>query len=284
VAGQVRWPSLDLVRFSIVIPTWKNLVYLDAAYRSLRAHSAVDHEIIVFFNDVDADSARWADDKDVQVLSDTTNVGVCAAVNRAVARASCDHVCFFNDDMIALPGWDTELARYLVPGAVQWLSGTAVEPGKATPCYIGDQDYGRSIETLDEAGVVAACDDLRRPYNIVSTWTPLLVRKVDWDAVGGFDEAYFPGYGSDPDLAMKFYRRGCRTFIGVGSSLVYHFSRRTISRFDTADVVDPKRLFQQKWGLRWRKFFRKQLFRDKLIGPEVLERTVQRGVADNATV
>ena len=272
------WPSVVPERFSVVIPTWKNLAYLDLAVRSLRAHSALTHEIIIFFNEVDDACIQWAQGKDVHVVSDARNVGVCAAVNRAVAKATCERICFFNDDMVALPGWDTELMRYLVPGALQWLSGTAVEPGEATVCYIGQQDYGRTVETFDEAGMVSACDGLRRTYNMVSTWTPLLVAKADWDAVGGFDEAYFPGYGSDPDLAMNFYRRGCRAFVGVGSSLVYHFSRRTISRFDTAGLADPSAVFRAKWGMRWRKFFRKSMFRDRMVTPSLLEKAVQRGL------
>lgn len=265
-----------MVRFTVVIPTWKNTPYLDLAVRSVREHSAVDHEIIVFFNEFDEASAAWLSAHDVPHDSAPQNVGVCEAVNRAARMAGTDYICFMNDDMYALPGWDTALAGYLGMADKLWLSGTAIEAGKATPCYIGNHGYGGSVEAFEEQRLLREFRTLRRPYNVVSTWTPTLIPKTNWDAVGGFDEKYFPGRGSDPDLAMKMYRFGCRHFIGVGSSLVYHFSRRTISRFDAADTMDPKALFEEKWGMPWKRFLNRVIYRDRVVTPRLMARLLAR--------
>jgi len=107
---------------------------------------------------------------------------------------------------------------------------------------------------------------------MVSTWTPTLLSKTDWDAIGGLDETYFPGNGSDPDLAMKMYDYGCRHFIGVGASLVYHFSRVTTARFDSAEAMDPKLHFRRKWGISWKHFFDRVIRRDSVITPNLLRR------------
>jgi GT2 family glycosyltransferase len=256
-----------VTRFSVVIPSWRNLPYLDLAYRGLVQNSEIEHEIIVFFNEMDAACERWAEGKRVTCTGSAENLGVCTAVNRGVELATTDMVCFLNDDMYPLPEWDTALAAHLGLADPLWLSGTAVEAGRAAACYIGGQDYGSTPGDFDEARLLREYAGLKRPYNVVSTWTPILLARRDWDAVGGFDEAYFPGNGSDPDLAMKLYRHGCRHFVGVGTSLVYHFSRTTISRFDGARAMDPKAYFKQKWGMPWKRFLRRVIRRDSVITP-----------------
>jgi len=254
-----------MLPLSIIIPTWRNLEYLNMAYRGILRNSSCPHEIIVFFNEMDDACLSWAENKSIKYAGTPVNLGVCGAVNRGVEMASHEFICFMNDDMYPLPGWDAALAKYVDAADKIWLSGTAVEAGRATECYIGGCDYGRSTLDFREEDVIADSVKLRRPYNVVSTWTPIVMKKRDWNAVGGFDEAYFPGNGSDPDLAMKMYDYGCRHFIGVGASLVYHFSRKSISRFDDADVMDPKKYFENKWGMSWSRFLKKVLRRGKRI-------------------
>lgn len=263
-------------RFSIIIPTWKNLRYLELALKSIRRNSAADHEVIVFFNEFDAECERWLGGRKVIYERSEKNLGVCGAVNRAAAGASADYIVFMNDDMYVLPGWDTALAPYLVRSDKLWLSGTAIEAGEATACYIGGQDYGDSPDNFREDDLLRDCEKLRRPYDVVSTWTPILIPRANWEAIRGFDENYFPGYGSDPDLAMKMYDYGCRHFIGVGSCLVYHFSRRTISRFDGMALTDPKAYFRKKWGFSWRYFLNRLIFRDSVITPKLQEKIFKK--------
>ncbi len=263
---------MPMMPLSIVIPTWQNLEYLDLAYRGIQRNSACEHEVLVFFNEIDDECRRWAEAKGIKFDGSDENLGVCGAVNRGVELSSNDFICFMNDDMYPLPGWDTALAEVADAADKIWLSGTAVEAGKAAECYIGGQDYGSSPSDFREEELLADCLSLQRPFNVVSTWTPIVLKRRDWDAVGGFDETYFPGNGSDPDLAMKMYDYGCRHFIGVGSSLVYHFSRRSISRFDGADVIDPKKYFRKKWGMPWKKFLNKVIYRGERLTPELQAR------------
>ncbi len=249
--------------FSVVIPTWRNLEYLDIMYRGLVRNSAVPHEIIIFFNESDKSCEDWAAGKNVLYCGSRTNTGVCPAVNSAARLATTDFICYMNDDMYPLPGWDTALSGYIGLADKLWLSGTAIEPGNSTPCYIENRNYGISASTFEEERLLREYRTLMRPYNIVSTWTPVLLSRRDWEAIGGFDEHYFPGFGSDPDLAMKMYQYGCRNFIGVGNSLVYHFAKRTTARFK--GNTDPSKYFRKKWGISWKRFFKKVIKRDSII-------------------
>jgi GT2 family glycosyltransferase len=223
----------------------------------------------VFFNQFDAECEAWVKGKAVLHDRSDTNLGVCAAANRAARQATREFLCFMNDDMVALPGWDVALQPYLRLADPLWLSGLAIEPGKCHPGVVGGRDYGTSPDTFDESRLLRDLEQLRRPYNVVSTWPPTVLPRANWEAIGGFDEAYFPGPGSDPDLAMKMYRSGCRHFIGVGTSLVYHFSRQTTGRFDGVPAVDPRRYFRRKWGMTMRRFLRRVIRRDAVITPRL---------------
>ena len=256
--------------FSVVIPTWKNLQYLDLMYKGLVANSAVSHEIIIFFNEFDESCENWACGKNILFSGSAKNTGVCTAVNRAAKMATTDFVCYMNDDMYPLPGWDTALYGYSGLADKLWLSGTAIEPGNSTPCYIGNTNYGGSPSDFEEERLLGEYRTLFRPYNVVSTWTPVLLSREDWEAIGGFDEEFFPGFGSDPDLAMKMYKHGCRHFIGVGNSLVYHFSKGTTTRFSDSPAMDPQQYFRSKWGISWKKFFKQVIHRNSVISPELL--------------
>ena len=258
--------------FSVVVPTWKNLEYLDLCYRGLTRNSAVPHEIIVFFNESDKSCKNWAEGKNVLFCGSEKNTGVCPAVNRAAELATTDFICYMNDDMYPLPGWDTALSGYIGLADKLWLSGTAIEPGNSTPCYIGNRNYGDSPSVFEEEKLLNEYRTLIRPYNVVSTWTPVLLSRKDWEAVGGFDEEFFPGFGSDPDLAMKMHSYGCRHFIGVGNSLVYHFAKRTTARFSGPETMDPREYFKNKWGISWKKFFKKVIHRNSIISPVLLDK------------
>ena len=66
---------------------------------------------------------------------------------------------------------------------------------------------------------------------------------------------------SDNDFSMKLWHAGCRHFIGVGESLVYHFQCKS-----TGKVVknDGRRQFLNKWGMTQSTFDRFYLRRGQV--------------------
>jgi hypothetical protein len=90
-----------------------------------------------------------------------------------------------------------------------------------------------------------------------------------WFRCGGYSTELTPGMSSDNDFSMKLWQAGCRHFIGVGSSLVYHFQQKS-----TGKVVknDGRRQFLDKWGMTQSTFDRFYLRRGTpLTGPRLPE-------------
>jgi glycosyltransferase involved in cell wall biosynthesis len=248
--------------FSILIPTWNNLAHLQLVLRSIRSHSAHAHQVIVHVNDGSDGTRDWVRAQGLDATFSDDNIGICFAVNQAAMLARHEHLVYMNDDMYCLPGWDAALlARAAqMPRDLFLLSGTMVEPrDSGNPCVVVG-DYGSSVERFREQELLAAAGSLKRADWSGATWPPTLVHRRWWFTVGGYSTELSPGMSSDNDFSMKLWHAGCRHFVGVGDSLVYHFQQKS-----TGKVVknDGRRQFLDKWGMAQSTFDRHYLRRGR---------------------
>jgi glycosyltransferase involved in cell wall biosynthesis len=249
--------------FSILIPTWNNLEYLRLCVASIRENSARAHQIIVHVNDGGDGSRRWVQESGLDASFSDANVGICYAVNEAAMQARNDYIVYMNDDMYCCPGWDEALARRIdtMPSDLFLLSGTMVEPrASGNPCVVV-ADCGDTTQTFQREQLIEALPRLKRADWLGATWPPTLVHRRWWFRCGGYSTELSPGMSSDNDFSMKLWHAGCRHFIGVGDSLVYHFQCKS-----TGKVVknDGRRQFLDKWGLTQSAFDRYYLRRGEL--------------------
>ena len=255
--------------FSIVIPTWNNLAHLQLVVRSIREHSAEKHQIVVHVNDGSDGSLDWVRAQGLEHTASTDNIGICYAMNEAAMLARHEHLVYMNDDMYCLPGWDTALLRRAaaMPSDLYLLSGTMVEPrDSGNPCVVVGP-YGDGVDNFREADLLRDAPTLVRADWCGATWPPTLVARRWWFRVGGYSTELSPGMSSDNDFSMKLWHAGCRHFIGVGDSLVYHFQQKS-----TGKVVknDGRRQFLDKWGMTQSTFDRFYLRRGQPLAADAL--------------
>jgi hypothetical protein len=79
-----------------------------------------------------------------------------------------------------------------------------------------------------------------------STWPPTVVHKEWWHKVGGYSIEFSPGMSSDNDFSMKLWFAGCRIFMGLGDSLVYHFMQKSTLKIKKNNGSAQ---FLRKWGI-----------------------------------
>ncbi|HVN35107.1 MAG TPA: glycosyltransferase [Casimicrobiaceae bacterium] len=253
--------------FSIVIPSWNNLRYLRLCVDSLRRHSTRPHQIIVHVNAGDDGTRDWVERERIDHTASDENVGICYALNRAALLARTDYVMYANDDMVAAPGWDVALDAALARVArhrLFMLSGTMVEPEATGNACVVVADLGRDPERFDLGGFARQAPALVRGDWLGATWPPTLVTRAAWHEIGGYSVEFSPGMGSDNDFAMKLWHAGCRVFVGVGSSLFYHFAKVSTARIRKND---GGRQFLMKWGIAQSAFDRRWLRRGQAVPP-----------------
>jgi glycosyltransferase involved in cell wall biosynthesis len=237
--------------FSIILPTWNNLDFLQLCVRSIRQNSSFSHQIIVHVNDGSDGTLEWVRQQGIEHTHSTQNTGICFAVNEAAMLAKHDYILYLNDDMYCCPGWDAALADKLkqIDTSLFMLSGTMIEPTATGNACALARDYGRSPENFAEQQLLA---DLAQGSHHKAdwngaTWPPTLVHRQWWFKVGGYSTEFSPGMNSDNDFSMKMWHAGCRIFLGVGNSFVYHFACKSTSRIKKNNGV---RQFLLKWGMR----------------------------------
>lgn len=175
-------------------------------------------------------------------------------------HATHDYILYLNDDMYCCPGWDSALADKLklLDTDLFMLSGTMIEPRDTNnPCAIV-RNYGDDVGNFDEAGLLAELPEINKEDWFGATWPPTLVSRRWWCMVGGYSSEFSPGMSSDNDFSMKMWHAGCRIFLGVGSSFVYHFQCKSTGK---VKKNDGGRQFLHKWGMRQSVFDRYYLRR-----------------------
>ena len=242
------------VRFSVLIPTWNNLPYLQLCIRSIQSHSTLPIQIIVIVNEGKDGTLEWLrDDTDFDFVHAQQNVGICYGLNAARSLVMSDYIIYINDDMYVLPDWDGKMWTNIqgLGTKMFMLSSTMIEPTtNGNKCNVV-KDYGRDIESFKETELLENYTALYRDDWSGSTWPPNVIHVDMWDLVGGFSIEFSPGMYSDPDLSMKLYKAGVRHFKGIGDSLVYHFGSRSTKR---VRKNLGRKTFLFKWGITSRTF------------------------------
>jgi glycosyltransferase involved in cell wall biosynthesis len=240
--------------FSILIPTWNNLAYLQLCIKSIRKNAHFEHQIIVIINEGKDGTLEWVETQtDLDYIFSDTNLGICFGLNAARSLIQGNYVCYMNDDMYACPNWDLPLKNEIdaIGHNYFFLSGTMIEPTDTNnPCVI-IQPYGTDIDTFEEELLLKNYKKNTKKDWKGATWPPNILHRDLWDLVGGMSVEFSPGMYSDPDLSRKLWAAGVRYFKGIGESRVYHFGSKSTGK---VKHNKGKKTFLMKWGVSSRDF------------------------------
>ena len=68
--------------FSIIIPTYNNLKYLELCLKSIKKNSKYNHEIIIHINEGIDGTKSYLEDKDYKTTYTSNNEGVCVLLTK----------------------------------------------------------------------------------------------------------------------------------------------------------------------------------------------------------
>lgn len=250
----------ELPLWSVVIPSWNNLAFLQNCVASLREHSKIPLQILVHVNEGIDGTVEWCKKEGLEFSYSSENIGICYAVNTAAAMAKGEYLVYLNDDMYVLPGWDLALWKEIesIGHTHFFLSSTLLEPVETgNPCVIAPADYGRELSSFRKTDLLDSFKTYKKQDWFGATWPPNIIHRDLWSAVGGYSIEFSPGMYSDPDFSMKLWHAGVRIFAGIAESRVYHFMSKSTLKLKKKN--NGQLLFLQKWGIS------NQQFRNKVI-------------------
>lgn|GEM_PF-464104 len=202
---------------------------LQAVTRIETTHSV---ELIVTLNEPDPAvlSALSASGIDATLVTSRVNRGFGGACNAGAAVARGRFLLFLNDDTVVDRHWLQTLVSTAeahpnagaVGGRCLHLDGSVQEAGN----FLWS-DGTTSSSTGDLEGLPHRYDFARKvDYCSAAS---LLVRRPTFEAVGGFDERYFPAYYEDLDLCLKIREAGQDVWFQPAST-VHHVRSASTTR------------------------------------------------------
>ncbi|MFA5395552.1 MAG: glycosyltransferase [Methanogenium sp.] len=245
---------------SVVVPCYRNPVYLDLCLKSLIENQVEKNEIIAVIDGF-VDEYKNTIDKyknNVYFLLQETNYELPTSLNNGVYNASNEKILIINEDNVMSKDWDKRLnqlpmERIPLERSIQPIIYTInqVEP---TPSIYNFtiKDYGKNIESfeyqrwLNEEYKMCSVD-----IDAGNTWPAFFGKRI-YMTVNGFDPLYGSGYLADWDFFLKLELAGCkmqRTYV----TNIYHFVSKSIKREGINYPANEKEtfareIFRYKWG------------------------------------
>ena len=210
---------------SIIIPVHNNHSLTRQCLEAIRSNTGaeISYEIIIVDNASTDETAAYLQTLEaVKVITNRTNAGFAPACNQGAAIASGRYLVFLNNDTIPQAGWLAGLvataesearagvvgAQLLYPGGalqeaggIIWRDGTGANYGR------GDDPRKRKYNRRREVDYCSgAC---------------LLVRAELFRELGGFDEAFAPGYYEDADFCFAARKHGWRVLYTPEAKVIH---------------------------------------------------------------
>jgi N-acetylglucosaminyl-diphospho-decaprenol L-rhamnosyltransferase len=218
---------------SAVVVSYNTRHHLVQCVRSLRADGLT--QVVVVDNASADGSGQALEDSDpaAVLLAMATNLGYGTAANRGVAATDAAYVLILNPDTIVEPGTTKVLAEALDRDPGLAVVGPRMENVDGS-LYPSARCFPNLVDAAGHAflGLVAPRNRYTRRYRLLDwdhgvpgdvDWVSgacFLVRRAAFDAVGGFDEAYFM-YAEDVDLCWRLRRDGWRVGYEPGGRVMH---------------------------------------------------------------
>jgi len=251
------WP-LEAPRVSVVIPVHnKFAVTYHGLAALILAPNRASFEVIIV-DDASSDETTEIERvvSGITVVRNDKGLGFVRGCNRGAAAVRGEYVVMLNNDTEVAPYWIDELlwafehfqnvgmtgAKLIYPngrlqeaGGIVWGNGDPWNFGRNGNARDPRYNYSRQIDYIS-----GAC---------------IMLPKVLWDELGGFDEHFAPAYYEDADLAFRVRQKGYKTVYTPFAEVV-HFEGMS----NGTDVASGTKRFQEvnrpkflsRWALSYR--------------------------------
>jgi len=276
---------------SIVIPVKDNWEYTELCLESIFKYTEPPYEVVLVDNG--SRTSWWEEllklknehpEVDLKYIRSEVNLGFAGGCNRGIELSRGDFVVILNNDTIVTPGWLPGLLRVFEKEPKMGITGPrsnyVAGPQMVRDCPL----YFKNPSEVDLEKLSLYSESFKREkegqyvkQDYVIGLCMCIKREVI-EAIGGFDERFFPGNFEDDDFCLRAKLCGFEIAIACDTFL-YHFGEKTFEgeRFDyKRTLLENLKRFIEKWGIDqvhyksdlYRKVLERRLIpEDKLVFP-----------------
>jgi len=261
------------------ISTYNNLLYLKIAIISVRKNSYFkDAPFIIHAENCNDGTNEWLlenkDKYNLTLLIEPNNEivrGIGGGMNICAEHVCTEYIMFLHSDFYVTKNWDIEALKIAQKYSNKklWVSPHRIEPNMFNdpnqrpgtllipPDYFGayynDFNQEEFEEWANEFKNINPDIEIPKGEGVSG-----LIRKVDWDSIGGNDPIFSPASYDDMDLFLRMLIEGYE-FILTSNSLVWHFGARGSHRLEENNGQTSQRQKEseqkniKKWLDKWGK-------------------------------
>tara|TARA_Y100000361_G_scaffold104790_1_gene94522 strand:+ start:7754 stop:8626 length:873 start_codon:yes stop_codon:yes gene_type:complete len=235
------------------ISSFNNLNYLKLAVKSVRENSYyTDSPLIIHAENCQDGTNEWLEENSTKwnfeyyVEKNETPRGIGGGMNFCASKVKTEFINFLHADFYVGKNWDLELMKIFnkYPNQRMITFSYRVQPNifheesRSGTLIVPMDEFGEYYHNFDENYFLEWSTQFSEMNNIEirkSEGVSGLIRKEDWDYIGGNDDRFAPAYWEDADLFIRMINEGFK-FVLTSKSIVYHFASRA-SRFPDDDLT-----------------------------------------------
>jgi GT2 family glycosyltransferase len=259
------------------ISTYNNLPYLKLAIKSVRKNSFYkDAPFIIHAENCTDGTNEWLsqvkDEYNLTTIIEPNNEivnGIGGGMNVCAEHVDTEYIMFLHSDFYVSKNWDSSLLKIFekYPNEKIWTSSHRIEPrmfensdSRPGTIIINKDIWGAYHTDFNPTGFEQFAKEFTEQnseYEISKgEGVSGLIRKCDWDEIGGNDPLFAPASWDDMDLFLRMTNSGFK-FILTASSLVWHFGARGSHRLEenNGKTADRQKRAEEKnihiWLNKW---------------------------------
>jgi GT2 family glycosyltransferase len=245
----------DVPKVSIITPTRDGFENIKACYESMNANTSYPNWEWIIGDSASSDDTisylKELNDPRIKIVERGTNEGSFSSINNELTKyADGEYFLFLNDDTEPQPFWLFEMMSKIhrrldvgIVGAKLLYSKDKIQ--HAGICFVpeGPANMGKSVLKLFPKKFAS-----HDRYLQAVTGACLLIRKKDFEAVGGFDPVYYFCY-EDVDLCLKIRSQLRKKVLYAANAKLIHKESVTQNKHRTSGEKQQEgiRVFKDRW-------------------------------------
>ena len=258
------------------ISTYNNLPYLKIAIKSLRKNSYYKNAPFIIHAENCSDGtdewlAKNSEKYNLEYYIDKNEIplGIGGGMNFCADKVKTEFIMFLHSDFYVTKNWDLELYNIFkkYPNQKMWVNSHRVEPNmfnnpssRPGTVIVDKEMFGAYHHDFKDqifeqwANEFTEINDFEIPKG---EGVSGLIRKKDWDEIGGNDPLFAPASWDDMDLFLRMLNKGFK-FVLTSKSMVYHFGARGSHRLEENDgksstrQIEAEKVNAEKWFKKWK--------------------------------
>ena len=265
-------------KITFCISTYNNLPYLKLAIESVRKNSYYKNAPFIIHaencNDGTDEWLRENTDKyqlEYYIDKNDTPLGIGGGMNYCADKVKTEYIMFLHSDFYVSKDWDKACLDVFkkYPGKQLWVSSHRIEPQmfpntstRPGTVIVSKEALGAYYDNFNPQELEAYAEEFVKLNDFEipkGEGVSGLIRKKDWDYIGGNDALFAPTSWDDMDLFLRMLNEGYE-FILTSKSLVWHFGARGSHRLEenSNQTSDRQKQAEQrnakKWLTKWKSF------------------------------